>query len=932
MADSDALKERRLKIIGIINEELGEVEKLSVQRNNKDPDLILRMAELNLEKARLYRETENEDFLNLSVKKRNKVNKQRYFGQSNKYFSKANSLCVKITRSYPSYKRMGEVYYILGFNAKEANKLKTAAKYFSRANKKSTDRFTKVKTQISLAEVYYNEKKYKKAIPLYEKALREKKDKWWTKDSFNLAWCYFRTNQYTNAINKMKEVFKLSYDKKFIDMRAQVERDIGLFFATSNRVSEGVEFYKKIGIDFTNQLLRISVALIAQGKYSRADSVLVQARKYEKNPKKLSEVYIEQLNLFQKFGKYSKHEETSKSLLDLWKKKVLTSNQIKTYVFQMEKTAAILQRQVVGKQYRRLKKIRTEKAMLSISYFDMLAKVNKDKKEEYLFLKGETAYSARLYPLAYEYYKDSFEFGKKIKAKFLKKSMDGMLATLTRLKNNPAKNIYAFESYLSVWKQGSKAKEIYQRLFNNYLAINNYDKAKSVLDRFAKQYPKDKTQEAMIAKLMDIDRKNKNNDRLRVWVTDIESGKYLASNKFKNKLQELLTTLQIEEVQSQLGKGNKKVALVGYLDILQDKYSTKRSKINAKYNLAALYYELGDVENSHRWAIEAMNEMSPTDVVKFSSSFITIANFLFTSLEFDRSIDVSQKFLEKGCSQKTKKKNTAFKNSAFISLAQGDVKKTEYLITEAKKCKVRIALIEEVEYELMREYFVKKDWSKYEYFAMKNKDSKRYYNQTIDDFLNLVNIHRKFDNQNKVKLFSKIISDLYYKAKKERKVISLRVLDFFAMVKLNDMEKIIAKKNLINFSSIKTFQKDYDKKFKTLQEMETKGKEVIEIGSGKGIISTYKILSENYEAFAKELENFVPAGLKKEFLPSFKKDIAAPIKASLVAANTYKKEALRTIKKNTILNEDNVYFQNNNFPVKYFGLESGVFMDRRGGK
>jgi tetratricopeptide (TPR) repeat protein len=925
------LDKRRLQIIKIIDEELSEVSRLDIQNKGRDPDLLLRMAELNLEKARLYREKENESFLSIPATKRNKINKKKYFSRSSRYFSEANQLCVKITRKYSKYKRMGEVFYILGFNAKEANNPKKAKKYLSLANKKSSGKFTQVKTQISLAEIYYNNKKYRKAIPLYEKALSRHKDKWWTKDSFNLAWCYFRSNKFSKAISKMKEVFKSSSNSKYIDMRAQVERDIGLFYATSDRITEGVKFYQKIGVNFTDQLLRISRSLLTQGKFAKANKVLGHAGKYEKRKSKIIEINIEKISLYMKFGKYGLHHKVSKALFTNFKKRGLTKNQTKTFQFQLEKIAAILQRQVVGKTYKRLKAQRKVKALQAIAYFDMLSAIDKKRSEEFKYLKGETAYAAGLYSSSYAYYKEAFILGENNpRSKFKTKAIDSMLVVLSRLKNSTDKNIYVFKAYVKNWPRGKKSIDIYGRLFNNFMAIKQYDKAKGVLDSFVKVYPKHKTQEAMIAKLMDVSRKKNDNKRIRVWISDIDKGIYVVSPKYKRKLQELLTTLQIEDVQDQLNKGNKKIALVGYLDILNDKFSTKRSKINAKYNLAALYFELKDTDNSYKWSMEAMEEMGSQDVLKFSGSFITIANFLFTSLEFKKSANLSYYFVNKVCKIKSKKKDNAFKNGAFIYLADGLVKEAEKLASLGAKCKIKSYIREEVDFEIMREYFKNRDWNRYEYYALKIQNSSRYYPKVIDDFLNLVNIHRKFENSDKVKRFKKIATKLYYRAKKERKIVSLRGLDYFASIHVKEMEEIVGRKNLLRFSSIKSFKKDYDRKFALLQKLEKKAQDVLEIGSGKGIVNAYRILYENYKSFAIELETVEPTGLKKEHLNAFRKDLGSPIKASKVASKTYKREAVKSIKNNSILNQNNFYFQDNPTPVKFFGNKDAILMDRGG--
>lgn len=928
---NDEVEKRRKAIIKIINEEIVEVQKLSKQSGNRNPDLLLRLADLNLEKARLVREKENSDYLDIPAKRRSKVNKRKFFAESNRYFKNATDYCLLITRKFKNYSRIGEVYYILGFNAKEENKTRTATKYLSLANKKSKGGDTKIKTQISLAEVYYNEKKYRQAIPLYEKALRNKVDKWWTKDSFNLAWCYFRENRYSSAISKMEEVFKVSSSDKFIDMRAQVERDIGLFYATANKIDRGVQFYKRIDVNFTDQLLKIGVALLNQGKYTRADKVFNQALKYEKDQRKLVEIYIEQLNLHQRFGKYGKHLNVVKELHRSFKKNLLTENQLKSFVFQMEKVAAILQRQAIGKTYSRLVKVRRQKAMLAIDYFEILASVESKRSDEFYYLAGETAYAVKLNTQAYVNYKKTYEISEKSnKNKFKFKSIEGMMAVLSASKSSTDQNIYVFEAYLKEKPRGKASIKVYERLFNNYIGSNNYRGAKGVLDRFKTIYPKDLKQEAMIAKLMDIDRKAKRNDAVRAWVKEIEAGKYFASLKYRRKLQELLTSMQIDDVQGELSKGNKKVALVGYLDILKDPYSTKRSKVNAKYNLAALYFELGDTSNTYRWSLEALKEMEYKDVKNFSGSFITFSNFLFNSLEFEKSANLSKYFYIRACKVREKKKITSFKNAAFTYLSISNIEETEKLISGGKKCGIPNSVLQEIEFEVMREYKNKQNWNRYEYYVGKLTNSKAHYNRIIDDYLNLADIHARFNNKRKEQAFVKMARKLYLKAKRAKKIVSIFALNTFAEKEVKEMEKTVAQIKLLNFSTLNNFKKDFDRIFSKLQLLEKQAQKVVEVGSGQGVLRAYRILNTSYTDFAKKLETTVPTGLKKEHIQAFKKDISAPIKAAYTAANAYLNEAKNAIRKNQILSSENHYFQDNKFPVKFNSAGNIIFMDRGG--
>ena len=150
--------------------------------------------------------------------------------------------------------------------------------------------------------------------------------------------------------------------------------------------------------------------------------------------------------------------------------------------------------------------------------------------------------------------------------------------------------------------------------------------------------------------------------------------------------------------------------------------------------------------------------MSAKDVKQFSSSFTTIANYLFTSLAFIESAKLFEKYVIKTCTLKAKQKISSFKNGVFIYLAEGEMEKAESFIARAKKCKIPKSTIDEVEYEVMREYYYQKKWNRYEFYALKNQNG-AYYHKTIDDFLNLTNIHRKFNNTDKEKRFREIARD-----------------------------------------------------------------------------------------------------------------------------------------------------------------------------
>lgn len=937
------LDERRKKIIGIIDEELSEVSRLNKQTGSRNPDNLLRMAELYLEKARLWREKENQEYLALPPKIRRKTNKKKYFSQSARYFKSANNLCLRLVKRFKRYRNLNDVYYILGFNAKEAGKMKTAQKYFRKANKKSSrSSITKVKSQISLAEIYYNKKQYRKAIPLYEKALRKHKDKWYTKDSFNLAWCYFRANKYGQAISKMKEVFKKSSSSQYIDMRTSVERDIGLFFATAGRIDEGIAFYKKIGINFTDQLLRIAVNMKDKGQFSTADKTLKYALKYEKNKDRYGEIYIEQLDLFSAFGRINSHLSTSQKMYSLFKKGKLTNNQIKKLKYHASKNGAILQKQVAGKTYRRLKRKRSAKANAANAYFDILIGLDQTKAAEYRFYQGETSFVIGRYSSSLRYYDQAFDASVKYKnTKFKSQSMEGILSSLGKrsLTSKTKENYYVpvYEKYLKNYPRGKRSNSIFQKLFKVYFDRKQLKKAKGVLDRFVAIYPNDwKTQEAMIANLMEQSRKKKQNDKIRAWIAQIDAGKYKVSKRYAKKLRELLTTMQIEDVQMELKKGNKKAALVGYHNVLKDPHSTKRSKINAKYNLAALYYEMGATENAFEWSIKALDEMKSNDARKFSDSFLTISSFLFTRLEFKRSAQLSQRIVQKLCFAKTRKKSIAFKNSAYIYLSEGDEKSVLEMIKLGQKCKVPKSYIDNIRFELLKDYIATKAWNNAETQIDILSKSKRNRPKLIAPLDKLQSFHKSFGNTKKANGFKKRKWSYYREANKKKMDIPLEALDIIAQRDIRGLKNTQSK--ILNTQlrfPFQTFQKKAGYIRKWLDRMIVDSNNIQKIGSGFGIVKAYSLLIDTHEKLAKKFSEFKPQKLtaqEKANINTFYKQMKAQSDELLKTAKSLKRDVWKTIEQNQILSKANNEVLPNNFgiEIKYWYPDKGVIMDRGG--
>jgi hypothetical protein len=934
------LDDRRKKIISIVDEELAESSRLARQQDYKSPDTLLRISELNLEKGRLYREAENEQFLNIPPEQRRSLKKSEYFKASSKFFSTANESALSVVKKFPKYKGLSDVYYILAYNNKELGNHEAAQKYFKLSAKGAKgDNQIGLKSKLNLADYFYNEHKYKEAIPLYEASLNKLNDKWWTKDSFNLAWSYYRVKNYDKAINLMREVHKRSSDSKYVDMRSNVERDVGIFYVDAGRMTDAVKFYESLGLDYTEQFVKIANLIVTQGRFAQAESLLAQAEKNEKNRDKRVDILIAQMNLFDKFNKIAEHLVVSKELVALHQKSPLKPEHLAKLTFHVNKKAAELQKTTASDTYKSVPKVQKKKSVQAIEYFELASVLSPGQKPEKTFFQGETAYAANDFSKALKHYLEAFDGAKAAgNKKIMTQSLEGMLSSLSQpgLNEKIADAYYVpvYTRYLFSDSKSDKANSIYGKLFNAQYAANDIPAAEATMAAFAKSFPKDfKTQEGMLAKIMDYHRKKKDYAAVKSYVNKINEGEFKVSAKYAEALRSLMTKIQIEGVQQSLEKGEKGVALKGYHQIYESTESTPKAKTNAAYNLAALYYEMGDTSKSYQWSTIAIKDMETADVTKFADSFLSIASGLFLRQQFAPSSDLSYRMLVKLCKENSSNKVVAYKNSVFIALANNDLNKAIEVKNYGKSCSIADTTISEVSFEILKELGKAKRWEVFEETLKELETNPKNYPFLIRPYEDLRKEFLAIGSSDEAREVLQKQERFYQQSKNQKADIPVEVLDLMAE---RSLASVIDKKQRLDQITLQfpeaTFNTAVKAKLHILDQMTSEVNNIQKIGSGKGIVEAYKYVIEAYESFGNALKKFTPEGKEQAYVDSFKKamaDVHGPILAN---ARKQRSEIKKLIVENKILSFSNysvLYSDLENFK-RYFTEKETVLMERGG--
>ena len=940
LAQKLTMDARRKQILEIVEQELSEVTRLSKQENFGSPDTILRVSELNLEKARLWRETENEQFLSIPPEERRGLNKKDYFKKSAQFFDAANQAAEIVIKRFPKYKAIGEVYYILAYNHKELGHNDLAQKYFLLSSGKAASNSTiKLKSNIALADYNFNNHKYQEAIPLYESGLSKIDERWWTKDAFNLAWCYYRTQRYDKAIALMRDVHKKSGDNKYINLKPQVERDIGIFFVDAGKLGDAVKFYESLGINYTQQFVKIATSITTQGRFSQAESLLEQAAKFEKDRERRVTIYLAQLDLFDKYNKVDEHLVVCQSLLKLHQERAFEADDLKRFTYHVNKKAAELQKVTASDIYKQVPKVQKLKSGQAIQYFELSAQLNPGQKAEKTFFQSETAYAAGDFNRAISLYINAFDEAKKTgDKKVLTQTVEGLLSSLgqSSLDKSIAEKFYVpvYSRYLTFDQKSERANSIYVKLFNAQIDANDMPSAEKTMASFAGDFPQDyKTQEGMLAKVMEHYRTKKDYSKVKSYVSAINDGKFKVSKKYADALRSLMTKIQIEGVQQSLEKGDKDVALKGYHKIYESDDSTPKAKINAAYNLSALYYELGNSDQSYLWGVAAVKDMEAEDVVKFSDSYLSIAAGLFLRQQFEHSADLSYRVLAKICKQNSSNKIVAYKNAVFISLANGDLDKAMEIKEFGKSCMIPDATITDVSMELIKDLLKAKKWEQAETQMVEQEKNSKNYPMLIKPYEELRKVYVNLGDLNRAKEIEQKQTQYFTQSMAQKLDIPVETLDFMASKMLANLAERKQKLDQIELKFPESeFNSAVKLKLQILDQMTIQVNQIQKLGSGKGIVDAYKYVIEAYETFGESLKSFSPEGKAPEYIESFQNAMSKVYLPILENARKQRSEVKKLISENKVLSKSNfsvLYGQQENFK-RFYSSKQAVLMERGG--
>ena len=642
--------ERRDKILDIIKEEIQEVNKISNQAGGNNPSLLLKKAELLLEKGRLELEAENEKYLSLSPQTRSRVSKERYFTQSKRSFQQARVVCQRIIREHPGYEYIGDVYFILAYYSKELGDYKNALRNFNKARVSSKKEKVRLKSEIAMAEIFYSINQCPRAIKLYRGAISRMNDKWKTKDLYNYGWCLYKSGQPEAAIEALKESHFLSQKPQYIDMGSRIERDIIIFYVSANKLNEGLRFINKSGRDKEQAINELIKRLKDGGDFKQAEQLLIKLAEISPADQK-AKYYLMLYKLYENID----WKKSSRVAIEL-KKSQLSQNQL----IEARNLALRKMSYVQALLVRSKKESASSKLLMAatVEANGILAMGDKPQDNFKIYLAIAESYSlARRNQKAFAYYMKSLEDAKRLQSRnFQKISLEGALKVVSNNNLNDLEKVYS--EYLKFAPKVPKSAQIYEKLFQVYMKQGKDEQALNLVKQYQQNFPRNiKQREAMLALLFKSYDQKKQSQKTQSLLSQIQSGKIAVTPLYKQRLVNLSNSLLEKDAARLIQSGDWKQAVEKY-KLAFSQNSNNTTKADIALNIAQLYDSQKNYPESKTWTQKSVKLMSSTQVTKSQNILNTLNQNLFYSGYITQSAQISRDAWLKACRQLKLFKNT----------------------------------------------------------------------------------------------------------------------------------------------------------------------------------------------------------------------------------------------------------------------------------
>jgi hypothetical protein len=948
-----------------LNKLINQEEKTIRGLRKLGPRLRWRLLELNTERLKLVKEKENKIFIEASIHQKNRKSKKLYFRQSSKLYEKIRKDGLSIIKKWPYFKYSADIYYTLALNSREYAEDKHTEQYLLKSLKKAMKNSPIVhSSKTALAEHYYNNKIYSKAIKYYKDVLKNKKDEWYSKHLYNLSWCYIKVKKYDNAISHAKRSHRASKKKKYIDVSPQVLQSIGFYFVLAARVEEGSEYFIKHEKKPAHYMIKMAKKAAEDLGFKKSNYIFNQALENATSKNAREEeikIRLAQLDFFRNFKRFGLYQKTAMALETIDKKTPMDEDQKSEAVEKIKSFVGYLQIRFTKNKKIGIYDHNPKRRKTIIRYFNILSNIDSKDTDFYRFYQGETFFAVGMFGHALRKYQQSLEHAKKLireddanlkKVKLVKnnvkipkgvylldkeekekhiklqrKVFDSMLASLEKknLKKKERYNytVYTYDNHLTIYPVGKRSQLIYKKLFNVYLKEKNMEKAHPAIERYKKNFPQDiKIQRQMFTQVMDHFISIKDSNALATWVSKLEKGYLKFEIKYIEQASIILGKILFEEYQVLDNKGEKQKAAKGYISLYSNKKYPKSVKAKAAFNAGLLYLDLAKTKESLKWIKLSLALFTEKEKWDRHQQFSALTQRYMKLQDFKSSSKIGTISLNLFCQKKFKEKNSLFLASVNYALIDNRPVTASTNFKNGKKCTISKKVQDQMLVEIGSFYLRNRKYqSFYKFFSKYNKTKSKSLRKFLSGSLIEVywdlHLQKRTSSENKL---IKFLKKAMNKGELEKSVTSdiRHIINFSPFIKKAKSIVIDLYPNNQKFDE-KVFNLNLESNISKLKALTNEASPFIKSGNPHFMLQTYQVLELKYNTLSKLLIDFTPIGVPKDYVTGFKQAMSGLGKQIKGEATQYNRIGKQLISQNEVLSPYTMHFSQTPAMVKDIG-------------
>lgn len=883
-------------LMKLIDQEISTINRA----RKKTSSLKYRLLELQSEKIKLWKQKENESFVKMGLAGK-KISRKKAFKKTLALYEKARKQGLSILKSHPRSPYRPAIYYTLALNSrdyayddKEFTYLRSALALSPKGSE------IKYLTRTSLAEYYYNKKKYKKAVELYDIVTKNLDDEWHTKNLYNYGWCLLKTHKFEKAISTLEHAYDLSSKDFYIDFRGQIMGGLVNFYVLGKQIERGKNFILS-KVDDKYDALFSYLKKVANKGYKKESIELIALTEKYIDPKQ-KDIQLADLRLFQfdfhkQFNEKYKMHEISKAISKL----KLTDYQQEDITYKISEEVGT-QQLILKNEYTKEDGTYTASRLTTIiSYFDLLSGFDKKNKAKYLYYSAETLYTVADFKKALTYYKEAVETQQETKSDLdiNEKAIDSIFSCIDLGKfskvQKTAELEYAYTKHITIWPKSQKSFIIYPKLFSLYLFSERFDKSQATIDVFHTNFPKSiNEQRTLFKQQIDYFIKKENINLIADKINLMYKGYLNFSFEDTKKTEKILADILFNRYQELSVAGKKDEAIAGYKEIFYKKKYPKSVRADAAFNMGIIYIDLLDSSRGVKWFKKSFPLFTIKEKIQRREYMEKVSLRSSLLQDFLNAANIQKIVLQLFCHEDKQKNLDSYNKSIVYDLANDYVTKAMFTYNKYKTCIPKEN--KWIDDYILTHLYMMNHEADLEQFAA----SSRIKNEFKDKLgVYFENLYWKYYGKNKRKeiLYSSKISDLNCKSCQifTQSKLGLEKLD--QSINKHLKEKVRIGKTF----DPEAFNTALSNRLTSIQPILKQGDNLLAMAHPEISVMAYDKLTSFVEDFATEIKNIEVPVDDKDFQKQFRAQMISVSSQIGSQSANYKKQANQFVSSNNIL-------------------------------